>query len=133
MGPMDVATLLLAATLSLSASGRALVQDASTATESIAPKRQFTERQLAQQQRMKDCVSEAKANTLRGDARKAFMKTCLSGGMVTVEAGGESASALSQKRAAQWASMKSCSAKPTSEGPEKSQDKNTVSSCLTDE
>lgn len=33
----------------------------------------------AQQQRMKDCNAEAKAKSLKGDKRKAFMKSCLSG------------------------------------------------------
>jgi hypothetical protein len=32
----------------------------------------------AQQQRMKDCNAEAKSQVLKGDPRKAFMKTCLS-------------------------------------------------------
>lgn len=32
----------------------------------------------AQQQRMKDCNAKAKADALKGDARKAFMKKCLS-------------------------------------------------------
>lgn len=32
----------------------------------------------AQQQRMKDCNAEAKAKEMKGDPRKAFMKTCLS-------------------------------------------------------
>lgn len=45
----------------------------------------FSEKQLAQQQRMKDCVAEAKAQGLRGEARMAFLKTCLAGGEVTVE------------------------------------------------
>jgi hypothetical protein len=45
----------------------------------------FTERQLAQQQRMKDCVAEAQAQRLRGEPRKAFLSTCLQGGQVTVE------------------------------------------------
>ena len=31
-----------------------------------------------QQQRMKDCNAEAKSKELKGDPRKAFMKTCLS-------------------------------------------------------
>ena len=42
---------------------------------------------------MRDCNAEAKKQELKGDERKAFMKTCLSGGKVTAEAGGESASA----------------------------------------
>jgi hypothetical protein len=32
-----------------------------------------------QQQRMKDCNSEAKTKALKGNARKGFMKKCLSG------------------------------------------------------
>jgi hypothetical protein len=32
----------------------------------------------AQQQRMKDCNAEAKTKALKGDPRKAFMKSCLS-------------------------------------------------------
>ena len=35
--------------------------------------------QLAQQEKMKSCNKEAKEKALKGDARKAFMKTCLSG------------------------------------------------------
>lgn len=35
--------------------------------------------QLAQQEKMKSCNKEAKDKALKGDARKAFMKTCLSG------------------------------------------------------
>lgn len=32
----------------------------------------------AQQERMKTCNKEAKSQALKGDARKSFMKTCLS-------------------------------------------------------
>ncbi|MEQ1590790.1 MAG: PsiF family protein [Thiobacillaceae bacterium] len=32
----------------------------------------------AQQQRMKDCNAEAKSKEMKGDPRKAFMKSCLS-------------------------------------------------------
>ena len=45
----------------------------------------YSERQLAQQQRMKDCAAEAKAQGLRGEARTAFFKTCLSPGEVAVD------------------------------------------------
>jgi len=31
-----------------------------------------------QQQRMKDCNAEAKSKEMKGDPRKAFMKSCLS-------------------------------------------------------
>lgn len=43
-------------------------------------KKQFSEKQLAQQQRMKDCSAQAKEKGLKGDDRKAHMKDCLSGG-----------------------------------------------------
>ena len=36
------------------------------------------EAQNAQQDKMKDCNAQAKTQTLSGDARKSFMKTCLS-------------------------------------------------------
>lgn len=45
-------------------------------------KKQFSEKQLAQQQRMKDCSAEAKEKGLKGEDRKAWMKTCLSAGKV---------------------------------------------------
>jgi hypothetical protein len=45
-------------------------------------KKQFSEKQLAQQQRMKDCSAEAKEKGLKAEDRKAWMKTCLSAGKV---------------------------------------------------
>jgi len=42
-------------------------------------KKQFSEKQLAQQQRMKDCSAQAKEKGLKGEDRKAHMKECLSG------------------------------------------------------
>lgn len=41
-------------------------------------KKQFSEKQLAQHQRMRDCNADAKGKELKGDDRKAFMKECLS-------------------------------------------------------
>lgn len=49
-------------------------------------KKQFSEKQLAQQKRMKDCSAQAKEKGLKGDARKAHMKDCLSGGSAEPEA-----------------------------------------------
>lgn len=37
-----------------------------------------SEAQKAQQEKMKTCNAEAKAKDMKGDARKAFMKDCLS-------------------------------------------------------
>jgi hypothetical protein len=42
--------------------------------------------QLAQQEKMKSCNKEATAKALKGDERKAFMKTCLSGKTSTAPA-----------------------------------------------
>lgn len=41
-------------------------------------KKEFSEKQLAQHQKMRDCNAEAKEKDLKGDARKAHMKDCLS-------------------------------------------------------
>ncbi len=65
------------------------------------PKKQFSDKQLAQQQRMTDCAADAKEKALKGDDRVAFMKTCLSGGHVTAEVGDQSASAPDNKAPAQ--------------------------------
>lgn len=43
------------------------------------PARQPTEAQAAQQQRMRQCNTDARTNNLTGDARKEFMRRCLSG------------------------------------------------------
>jgi len=58
--------------LMLAASPLALAQDK-------AAKKEPTEAQKKQQQRMTDCNKEAGAKKLEGDARKKFMSTCLSG------------------------------------------------------
>ena len=59
--------------LMLAASPLALAQDK-------AAKKEPTEAQKKQQQRMADCNKKAGAKKLEGDARKKFMSTCLSGG-----------------------------------------------------
>lgn len=43
-----------------------------------APKKEPSEKQAAQQEKMKACNKEAGDKKLAGDARKAFMKDCLS-------------------------------------------------------
>ncbi len=63
------------------------------AAAAAPPKQAFSEKQLAQQQRMTDCSADAKEKALRGNERMAFMKTCLAGGQVTVEVGDETLTA----------------------------------------
>jgi hypothetical protein len=48
-----------------------------------------------QQERMKSCNKDAKEKSLKGDERKAFMKTCLSG--KNQPASGKKAEAASKK------------------------------------
>ena len=48
--------------------------DSKTAASDKAP----SDAQKAQQDKMKTCNAQAKTQTLSGDARKSFMKTCLS-------------------------------------------------------
>jgi hypothetical protein len=47
--------------------------------EGTRPTRQPSEAQAAQQQRMRQCNTDARTNNLSGDARKEFMRRCLSG------------------------------------------------------
>lgn len=122
--------ILVGVMLAVSAVGTAVAADPA------APKKEFSEKQLAQQQRMKDCSAEAKTKALKGDDRKAFMKTCLSGGSVTAEAGAATASAppeatpASDKRAEQKAKMKNCNAEAKAKALKGDERKTFMSSCL---
>lgn len=64
--------ILAAATLMLTANF-ALAQTPAPAGGKKAP----SEKQLRQQERMKNCNKEAKGKQLKGDARKQFMSECL--------------------------------------------------------
>jgi len=55
-----------------------LVAAPSYAEEAVA-KKEPSAKQLAQREKMKGCNADAKAQGLKGDERKAFMKSCLSG------------------------------------------------------
>nr|WP_126447548.1 PsiF family protein [Sulfuricystis multivorans] len=59
-----------------------------------------------QQERMKTCNAEAKAKNLAGDARKAFMKDCLSGKQQEAKSA----------RTAQQEKMKTCNAEAKTKG-----------------
>jgi len=100
------------------------------AADGDKPKRTYSEKQLAQQQRMKDCSADAKAKSLKGDDRKAFMKTCLSGGTVTALAGDEAASAPDDAKAAQKAKRKICTADANQQGLKGDERKTFMSECL---
>ncbi len=73
----------------------------------------------AQQQKMKTCNAEATQKGLKGDARKDFMKTCLSAG------GAAAAPAATQQE-----KMKTCNADATGQGLKGAARKAFMSKCL---
>ena len=72
----------------------------------------------AQQERMKTCNKDAKEKALKGDERKAFMKSCLSGGGAAAEDG----------KAKQQNKMKDCNKQ--AEGKKGDERKAFMSQCL---
>jgi psiF repeat len=68
--------------------------------------------QLAQQDKMKACNKDATAKALKGDARKAFMKTCLSGKTSTAPATATVAPAPAPAKAAPAAAALAPATKP---------------------
>lgn len=104
--------------LMLAASPLALAQDK-------APKKEPTEAQKKQQQRMKDCNTQAGAKKLEGDARKKFMSTCLSG---EVAATAKKEPTEAQKK--QQQKMKDCNQQAGAKKLEGDARKKFMSTCL---
>jgi len=75
--------------------------------------------QNAQQDKMKTCNTQAKTQSLSGDARKSFMKTCLS-----------SQPAAAPKLNSQQQKMKQCNADAKAKGLSGADRKTFMSSCL---
>jgi psiF repeat len=75
--------------------------------------------QNAQQDKMKTCNSQAKTESLSGDARKAFMKTCLS-----------NQAADAPKLNSQQQKMKQCNADAKTKGLAGADRKTFMSTCL---
>jgi hypothetical protein len=75
--------------------------------------------QNAQQDRMKTCNAQAKTQSLSGDARKSFMKTCLA-----------SQPAAEPKLNSQQQKMKQCNADAKTKGLTGEPRKTFMSSCL---
>ena len=76
--------------------------------------------QAAQQQKMKDCNAEATAKSLKGDERKTFMSSCLSG---TPTAAASTLTPQQQK-------MKDCNAQATAKSLKGDERKTFMSTCL---
>lgn len=81
-----------------------------------------SDKQLAQQQRMKDCNAQAGKKDMKGDERKAFMSKCL--------AGKEGENRPSGKQAAQQDKMKSCNAQASKKALKGDERKAFMSKCL---
>jgi hypothetical protein len=75
--------------------------------------------QTAQQDKMKTCNAQAKTQSLSGDARKSFMKTCLS-----------AQPAAEPKLNSQQQKMKQCNADAKSKGLTGADRKTFMSTCL---
>jgi hypothetical protein len=75
--------------------------------------------QNAQQEKMKTCSAEAKTQSLSGDARKSFMKTCLS-----------APAATEPKLNSQQQKMKQCNADAKAKGLSGAERKTFMSTCL---
>ncbi len=73
----------------------------------------------SQQEKMKDCNAQAKTQSLSGDARKTFMKSCLS-----------TPPAADSKLNSQQQKMKQCNADAKSKGLTGADRKTFMSSCL---
>lgn len=100
---MKIATTLLIGCLSLGAMTFTGIAQAAT----------------AQQERMTRCNADAKTNALTGDARKAFMKSCLSGDTATAATG-----------SSQQEKMKTCNADAGKQALKGDARKQFMSSCL---
>ncbi|HVO46990.1 MAG TPA: PsiF family protein [Steroidobacteraceae bacterium] len=74
----------------------------------------------AQQEKMKDCNAQAKTQSLSGDARKGFMKTCLS----------NQPAASDSKLNSQQQKMKQCNADAKAKGLSGADRKSFMSTCL---
>ena len=75
--------------------------------------------QAAQQQKMKDCNAQATAKSLKGDERKTFMSTCLSG-----------TPAASTTKMTQQEKMTACNKEATAKSLKGDERKSFMSTCL---
>jgi hypothetical protein len=79
--------------------------DGSTSTVTASPPATATVKTNSAQQRMKTCNADATSQSLKGDARKTFMKSCLSGATAPAPAAAAAAAPTTPQER-----MKSCNA-----------------------
>ena len=117
-------SLLISASIALTLCTSAFAQDKATPkANDKAPataKKVPSEKQKAQQQRMTDC--NAKASDKKGDDRKGFMSSCLSGK--------ETASTATPKQQAQREKMASCNKEASAKNVKGKERQTFMSGCL---
>jgi len=89
--------------------------------------------ETAQQDKMTGCNAQAKTQALQGDARKSFMKTCLSKAPAAAPAAGAApaaAAAEPKKLTAQQEKMKTCNADAKTKGLKGDDRKAFMKTCL---
>ena len=89
-------------------------------TAQAAPAQSTASHTNSQQEKMKTCNADADSKSLKGDDRKAFMKTCLS----------KEGSASAKSGNSQQEKMKSCNADATSKGLKGDDRKAFMKTCL---
>jgi hypothetical protein len=109
--------------LMMATSPFALAQDKAKAEEkkaAVAAQKEPSEKQLAHQQRMKDCSKQASDKKMKGDERKGFMSSCLKGGEP----------AAAPKQQAQQDRMKDCNKQAGDKALKGDERKKFMSACL---
>ena len=119
----SITSLVFACVFAIGA-GAAVAQDADNLGKSGKPL-------TGQQLRMKNCNAEARAQSLKGDERKAFMSTCLKGGAKDLAAREESKPAATPSPA--QAKRKACSAEAKAQGLKGDERKAFVDECVSED
>ncbi|HEX7769005.1 MAG TPA: PsiF family protein [Dokdonella sp.] len=120
----SITSLVLACAFALGTGIAAAAQDDGATGPSGKP---LTTQQL----RMKNCNAEARAQSLKGDERKAFMSTCLKGGAKDLAAREESKPAATPSPA--QAKRKACSAEAKAQGLKGDERKAFVDECVSED
>jgi len=119
---MNITSLALAVAFAFAGSAHAAqAPDAAATGKSGKPL-------TTQQQRMKNCNAEAKAQSLKGDERRGFMSTCLKGGSTELAARTDKPAAPSPAQL----KRKACGAEAKEKGLKGDERKNFVRECISD-
>lgn len=113
--------LMLAASPLGFAQDKAKDADKKSAPAAEKSKKEPTEKQKAQQARMKDCNAKAADRKLEGDQRKKFMSSCLKG---------DDTAGASDKKTAQQDKMKACNKQAADKKLKGDERKTFMSACL---